>query len=805
MPDLKFACRQLLKNPGFTAVAVLTLALGIGANTAMFSLINGVLLKPLPYPEPDRLLALFENHREQGQDFVPLTAPGFQDWRAQSTVFEDLAAYQPGGFDLTGDGDPARLFGVRASASLFPLLRATPALGRTFTPEEDVFGSERLAVLSHRFWQERFQGAADVLGRSLTLDGNVYSVIGVMPAGFRFAGIDADFWLPLALESFEVENRGGHNYQAIGRLKPGVTQAQAQSEMDVIARRLAGQFKVSEGWGVTMLPLQQQLVRGSERPLYILFGAVGFVLLIACANVANLLLARASHRAREFAIRGALGAGRPAIVRQLLLESFLLAGLGAVAGWFLARWGLAAVLQLGVVGLPRLENVQLDLQVAGFAVLVTLATGVAFGLTPGWFATRTQLNEVLKDAARGSTSGRGQGIRGGFVALQMALALVLLVGATLMLRSFARIQSQDPGYIPERILTASLFLPDARFPGNSFSEREPFRKAFLAQAVERAAALPGVESAAVVMGMPLTAVGASMQVMVLDRPEPKPGEPQVAGYSQVSTNYFQTMGTALLRGRHFDGRDVMEAPFVAIVNETFARTFFPQGEALGQRLRVMDGHRDRPTEIVGIVRDTRQRSLTADPGPEMYFPIRQRCWFTGQLVLKTAADPAALIPAVTRAVAELDSRQPLFAVRTLTSLMADAIAQQRLQMLLLSLFSGVALVLALVGVYSVMACVVAQRRHEIGVRMSLGAQRRQVLGMILGRTLKLSLVGIALGLVASFALTRLLHGLLFEISPTDPLTFAAVPCLLVAAALVGGWLPARRASRVDPMVALRAE
>jgi putative ABC transport system permease protein len=387
----------------------------------------------------------------------------------------------------------------------------------------------------------------------------------------------------------------------------------------------------------------------------------------------------------------------------------------------------------------------------------------------------------------------------------MALALVLLVGATLMLRSFARIQSQDLGYDPERILTATMFLPDLRFPGNSFSEREPFRKAFLAQAVERAAALPGVESAAVVMGMPLTDVGASMQVTVLGRPEPKPGEPQVSGYSQVSTNYFQTMGITLQRGRHFDGRDGVDAPFVAIVNETFARTFFPNGEAIGQRLRVMDGHRDQPTEIVGIIRDLRQRGLTADPGPEMYFPLMQRCWFTGQLVLKTKGDPATRVPALSRAVAELDSRQPLYAIRTLFSLMKDSVAQQRLQMLLLSIFSGVALVLALVGVYSVMACVVAQRRHEIGVRMSLGAQRVQVLGMILGRAMKLSAVGIAVGLLAAFGLTRLLHGLLFEISPTDPLTFMVVPCVLIAAALAGGWLPARRAAKVDPMVALRTE
>ena len=805
MNDLRFATRQLLKSPGFTAVAVITLALGIGANTTIFSLVNGVLLKPLPYPDSDRLVALFNNQPQQGQDFAGLTAPAFVDWRAQSTSFEDLAAYQPGGFDLTGNGEPARIFGIRASASLFPLLRVQPMLGRNFTAQEDVDGKKRVAILGNRLWRERFNRSSDVLGRSITLDGNVYSIIGVMPAGFRFAELNADVWVPMGFEPWELENRGGHNYQAIGRLKPGVTLKQVRTEMAAITGRLAQQYELDRGWGATVVPLRDRLVGDSKRPLYILFGAVGFVLLIACSNVANLLLARASKRAREFAIRGALGAGRPAIIRQLVLESLLLAGAGAVAGWFLAQTSLSLILKLGALGLPRVDNIRLDGTVAVFSAFVTLLTGLAFGLVPAWFASRVNLSDALNDSARGSSSGRGHWLRNGFVAAQLALALILLIGSGLMLRSFANIRAVDPGYRPDHILTASLFMPDSRFPGNSFSEREPFRKAFLAQVVERAAALPGVQSAAIVMGMPLTPVSAAMQFSVLGRPEPKLSEQPVSGYSQVSTNYFHTMGIPLLRGRNFDGHDAVDAPFVAIVNETFARTFFPNEDPIGQRLKVMDGYRDRPTEIVGIIRDTRQRSIAARPGPEMYFPIMQRCWFTGQIVLRTKGDPAAMIPALTKAVADFDSRQPLYSVRTLASLMEDSYAQQRLQMILLAVFAGVALTLALVGVYGVMACVVAQRRREIGVRMALGAQRHQVLAMVIRQAMRLSLAGILIGTASAFALTRLLHSMLFEVAPTDPLTFLVVPILLAVATLAGGWLPARRAAQVDPMEALRNE
>lgn len=805
MNDLRFAVRQLFKNPGFAALAILTLALGIGANTAMFSLVNGVLLKPLPFKDSDRLVALFQNHREQGQDFVELTAPDFVNWRDQNRAFEDLAAYQAGGFDLTGAGDPVRVFGVRASASFFPLLGVRPEFGRAFVPEEDVFGKGRVVILGQRLWKERFQGSPEVIGKSITLDGNSYSVIGVMPAGFRFAGIDADVWRPMAFEDWEMDNRGGHNYQAVGRLKAGMSLLQAKAEMDTIAANLSKQFELSRGWGATLTSLQEQLVGSSARPLYILFGAVGFVLLIASGNVANLLLARASTRAREFAIRGAIGAGRKAIVRQLVLESFVLAGAGAFAGWLLANWAMGVIARLGAAGLPRLEEVRLDGYAAAFAILVTFLTALVFGLAPAWFASKVNLVEVLKETARGSMSGQTRRVQSGFVAAQLALALVLLIGATLMLRSFGRIRALDTGYEPENILTATLTMPDARFPGKSVEEREPGRRAFLANVVAKVASIPGVESAASVLGMPLTAISARMQVGVLGRGDGKESDTQVAGYSQVSPAYFRTMGISLLKGRQFDSHDTVDAPYVAIVNESFAKVFFPGQDAIGKRLRVMDGHRGKPTEIVGIVRDTRQRSLVGAPEPEMYLPTMQRCWFTGQLVIKTKGDPASMIPAVTKAVAELDSQQTLYFIRTLSSLMEESVSRQRFQMVLLFVFSIVALMLAVIGIYGVTACTVVRRYHEIGVRMSLGAQRRQILGLVLGQGMRPAFAGLIFGLIAAFALARLLQGLLFEIKASDPLTFSIVPGLLLMAAFAGCWLPVRRALKISPAVALRNE
>jgi putative ABC transport system permease protein len=570
--------------------------------------------------------------------------------------------------------------------------------------------------------------------------------------------------------------------------------------MEAITGRISQQFELAKGWGLTLTPMQDQLVGNSRKPLYILLGAVGLVLLIACANVANLLLARALSREREFALRAALGAARGRIVRQLLCESLLLASGGAIIGTLLSFWALATVVKLSDSILPRLQDVQLDGTVLAFTAALSIGTGILFGMAPAWLGPNNKLSEVLNNAARGSTSGRRQILRTGFVTAQVALAMVLLVGASLLLHSFARLQAVDLGFRTQHILTAALSMSDARFPGG-----EAQRKAFLTQVGQRISELPGVESVGCVMGLPLAFGGARSEVFVYGRPEPKPDEPRAAGYSQVSPGYFQTMTTPLVKGRQFSSSDTTNAPFVAVVNEAFVRTFFKGQDPIGQRLLVMDSHRDQPTEIVGVVRDIRQRDIASPAREEMYFPIAQRCWFDAQFVVRTRTPPMAMIPALRRAVSEVDSAQALYLVRSLDSVVDGALAPRRLQMLLLSTFAAAALLLAAIGVYGVMTYCVTQRTREIGLRLSLGAQKRQIVGLVLRQGLGLILLGIVFGAGGALALTRVLRSLLFEVSPTDSLSFALVPVILAACGLVACWLPTHRATRVDPIVALRHE
>jgi putative ABC transport system permease protein len=796
--DIRFGIRMLLKHKGFTLATLTTLALGIAANTAIFSLVNGVLLKPLPFADPDRLVSVFENSREKKQDFVDLNAPAFLDWREHNNVFQDMAAYEQRGVDFTGNGEPARLFGVRASASLFPMLGVGPALGRTFRADEDSFGRHFVVIISHRLWRDRFDGAQDVLGKTMTLDGGLYTIVGVMPEGFNFLGANPGVWTPMAIEQWEIDSPGSHNYRAVARLKPGVTLAQAEAEMNLLAARMGQRFEVARGWGVTLTSLQEQFVGKTRRPLMILLGAVGFVLLIACANIANLLLARAASREREFAVRAALGAGRGRIVRQLLVESLLLAIGGAFLGWLMAAWAVASVVKFGDDLFPRIEDVGLDGRVMGFTLALTFLTGILFGLAPAWFASRASLNEALRDAAWGAAQGGRRRLRSGFVVVQIALAVVLLIGASLLLRSFVRLQSVDLGYRPDHVLTASIAMPDARFPGG-----EEQRKAFLLRVIDRVQALPGVEKASSVRGAPLGFLAARTAFYFEGRPMPKLNELDAAGYTQVSPGYFRTMESQVMRGRDFNSRDVINAPFVAVVNEAFVRAFSNGEEPLGRRLRIMDSHRSRTTEIVGVVHDLRERDPGAPALPEIYFPMMQRCWANAQLVVRTKGDPAALTSALQRAVAEIDPAQTLGFVRPLDSMLAGALAQRRLQAILLAAFAFVSLFLAGLGIYGVMAYLVTQRTHEIGVRMSLGAQKHQVLGLILRHGMSVAAIGVLAGLAGAAGLTRLMHSLLYEISPTDPLSFALIPLLLLGAAFLASWLPAKRAAGVDPLKALR--
>ncbi len=800
--EFRFACRQLIKSPGFTTAAILTLALGIGANTAIFSLVDGVLLKPLPFPRPAELVSVFENNRRQNIDFATVSAPVFQDWGAQNSVFSGMAAFQAKGFDLLGPAGAERIDGLRTTAGLFSLLGVSPVLGRGFTAADAVQGSGQVVIVSHRLWRERFGGNPGILGKTLTLDGQSCTVIGVLPAGFRFANTDSDLWVPIAFEPWEMASPGSLNYRCVARLKPGVSWAQARGEMELITARIAEKytraFPNARDWGITLQPLQEDLVGGARKPLYLLLGAVGLVLLIACANVANLLLVRAAGREREFALRAALGAGRRRILAQLLAEGFLLSGGGALLGWLGACWAVAGVSRFGASSFPRLENVRLDGTVLGFTLGVSIVTGLVFGLAPAWAARRIELGEVLKDSAHGSTAGRAKRFSLAFVVLQVALAFMLLIGASLLLRSFSRLRSVDLGFRPEHLLTAAVSMPDSRFPNG-----EPQRIAFLARLLDRISALPGVDSAATVMGLPLSGLEPRTEVSVEGRPPDRASAPVAAGYSLVSGGYFDTIGVPLLRGRRFDSRDSAQAPLVAIVNQTFARNFFPHEDPLGRRLRVMDSHRERLTEIVGIVPDIRQQDMAAAAGDEMYFPTTQRAWPDAQVVLRTRAAPTALIEPLRKAIHEVDSAQTVYLARTFDSLLDDTLAERRFQAILLGIFAGIAALLSAVGIYGVMAYVVTQRTNEIGVRVALGAQRRDVLVMIARQGMGLALAGVAAGALGAALLARLLGNLLFEIGPLDPTTFALTPLLLMATALVACGLPAWRAAMIDPLVAMR--
>jgi len=807
--DLRYGLRLLLKTPVFTFIAVLTLALGIGANTTIFSVANAVWLRPLPYPEADQLALVWHRNTKREGNFE-LTPAGYLDLRRQSKSFERIAAFVSHDFNLTGAGEPERLRGQQVSAALFPLLKAQPIAGRVFTEAEDRDGAPRVVILSHALWQRRFGAQANVIGQTITLDDHGYTVVGVMPPGFDFPEKGAELWAPMAFGASAASARTSFFLRAIARLKPGVTLAAAQSELNVIAQNLAQAYPESNtDLGFSAVSLQEHMVSGFKQALFVLLGAVAFVLAIACANVANLLLARVAGREKELAVRAALGAGRRRLIRQLLTESALLALCGGALGLLLAMWGVKALKLINSAGpagpgvIARLDEVGLDWRVLGFTLGVSCLTGVFFGLAPALQISRPDLQRTLKESGRGFAGAGGHRLRGLLVIAEIALSLVLLVGAGLLIRSFIRLQNVDPGFNPEGLLTLRVEISDDK-------ARDQARVAnFYQQVIDRAQALPGVEAAGVVTATPIVTPGIRSYIIIEDKPDPPPGQPQLANNRVVSPDYFRTLGVPLLTGRLLSAQDNAQAPPAVVINQALARRYWGDENPVGKRFTF--GSRRANTRwltVVGVVGDIRQAGLNADSLPELYTPLTQehQRWARPRvLFIRTTGDPLSLVAAVKAEIWAVDKDQTVYGVRTMEEIVAGSLAPRRFNLLLLGLFAAIALALAGVGIYGVISYAVSQRTREIGVRVALGAGRRDILKLIVGQGLALTLGGVAIGLVASFALTRWMASLLFGVSASDPLTFASVALLLTLVALLACYFPARKAMKVDPMAALRSE
>ena len=806
LQDVRYAVRTLLKSPGFAAVAVLALALGIGANTAIFSVVKAVLLSPLPYPEPERLVWVRESNPGADIPDEPASAPNYNDWRTQVRSFDGLAAYANTALTLTdgGGGEPERIPAVSTSANFFQVVGVAPALGRGFLPEEETAGKNRVVVLSHGLWQRRFGASPQALGQTITLGGNAYTVVGVAPADFKspVRGPKApEMWVPIAF-NFNQNVRRSDYLNVIGRLRAGATIGQAQAELAGVAARLEQEYPATNaGWTVTTQPLHERVVGNVRQALWVLMGVVGFLLLIACANVANLLLARAAARRQEIAVRSALGAGRGRLVRQLLTESLLLGIAGGGLGLILAAWGVELLVALSPGNIPRLEEAGLDARVLAFTFGVSVLTGVVFGLLPALSASKTDLAESLKEGgSRGPTAGQGaRRLRSSLVIAEIAITAVLLACAGLMIRSFNAIQSVDPGFRPERVLTFEFSLPSAKY------KDEPQIAAFYEQLTARAAALPGVERAALVDSLPLGGGADVLSFVIEGRPELPPEKVQDAMFSTATPDYFDVLGIGHVRGERLTERHRDGVPDVGVINETMARKFWPDEDPIGKRVNLGDPARAPWITVIGVVKDARSSGLDKEPYAQMYLPALQFRQRTMTFVARTSADPATLVPALRRELGALDQDLPLYNVRTMEQVLAESVARRRFQMILIAAFAGVGLLLAAVGIYGVISYTVTQRSHEIGVRMALGARASDILKLVVGQGLGLTLAGVGLGLAGSFALTRVLSSLLYGVTATDPLTFACVSLAMLGVALLACLIPARRATKVDPMVALRYE
>jgi putative ABC transport system permease protein len=807
LQDIRYAIRLCLRTPGFTAIAVLALALGIGANTAIFTIVNAVLLEPLPFRDPGRLVVMWETNARRSGRPNTIGPANFIRWRERATAFERTAPFYDYRINLTGAGAPEEVVGMDVTPDFFPTLGVAPLVGRAFTDDEGPQGHDALAVLSYGLWQRRFAGDPGVVGRTIQLNSRSVTIVGVMPADMRLfvkrwslTGKPADLWMPFAFTEASRQPRGRY-MSAIARLKPGVSLTEAQSQMDTIAGGLTREFpEFNTGWSALLVPMHREL-SGDLRPaLFVLTGAVGFVLLIACANVANLLLARGATRQREMAIRSALGAGRIRVIRQLLTESLVLCILGGGLGLLVAQWGLELLLAIGPASLGDLGAVHLSHPVLGFTAAVSIATAIVCGFAPAFEGSRGSVQEALKDGARQiGASVRHRRIRHAFVVGEIALAVVLLVGAGLMIRSFGTLRGVNPGFDARNVLTARVTVPTRRYPD------EARRIDFFAKLVARVSEIPGVESAGAVSYLPLAGPGAGTNFSIVGLPPPLPGQSPGTDVSVCDNGYFSAMKVPLLRGRLFTEREMREKSNVVIINDTLARRYFPGVDPLGKSLVIAMNLPNVPTEIVGVVGDVKFSGLAAETNPMTYWPHPQLAYSAMTLTVRTSSEPAAFAPLVEREVRALDKEQPVADVRTMEQWLTRTLSQARFNSMLLTTFAGLALALSAIGIYGVMSYSVSQRTSEIGIRLALGAEARDILTMVVGHAVKLAAVGLGIGVVLALALSRTLTSLLFETAGTDPVTFTAVVTVLAAVAIAASYFPARRASRIPPVDALRAQ
>jgi predicted permease len=805
--DLRFGFRTLMRKPGFTVVAIIALALGIGANTAIFSVVNSVLLRPLAYQDPAALVVINHDYPKINLK-ASVSAIGYTHYRDNAKSFESVAAMTGGGFNLTGGGDPEQVNGALVTHNFFSSLGARPALGRVFLPEEDQPGKNKVVALSHGFWRRRFGADPGIVNKTITINDESYTVVGVMPPSFQFGrelGRVVDLWTPIAFtrEQLDYRRLTNENLTVIARLKPGVTIGQAQAELDAIAANLRQQYMPGadrSNWGLTTQYLSELVVGDIRLALWILMGIVGLVLLIACANVANLLLARAADRQKEMAIRTALGAGRRRVIRQLLTESALLALMGGAIGLSLAWLGINALVKVNQVQIPRASEIGVDWRALAFTLGVSLLTGFVFGLVPALQISRADLHETLKEGGRTGSSGARAWVRNTLVVLEMALALVVLVSAGLLVRSFLRVQRVNPGFAPQNTLAVSLVLPATKY-------KEPVQRVnFYKEALQRIRALPGVQSAGATSILPLSGNNSSGSFQIEGRVTPQGQSSPHGDRWAATTDYFSTMKIPIIRGRFFDDRDMLESQPVAIIDETMARKYWPDEDPLGKRITFQGGP-NNPVwrEIVGIVGHVKHMGLDGESRVQYYIPHSQTQNAFMSLVIRASVDPTSLTGAVRGAISGLDKDLPVFRVKTMDQFVIDSMSQRRFAMALVGIFAAVAMALACVGLYGVLSYSITQRLREIGIRMALGASGADVLRLVVGQGMLLALAGVALGSGAAFLLTRLMANLLFGVTPSDPLTFVTIASLLTLVALVACFAPARRATRVDPIVALRYE